>query len=721
MATRVQSVRPLPEKPIVTTITLSLCTHRTIGTLGHGKAILPIFYVSPRALRFRMHTRVMSTSQRDDRREPGLPAMLFSLSPAFCLAMRRRIGGMLIAVRSSTQRMIAMKKPTAIRGSGFHSALFSIHTGTVAVIVLLLLTLIYGHTVCGRAEHTGFAWVDDLLMFPRNPHLQQGWDPRGLAALVGRPYFYDWTPLFWIVLWVERGLLGNTAAGYRAVTLLAFGLCLVLLFRLLRKWTGRPGVALFAVALLAAHPMMIESLTWPTTQKTVLSLLVSIAALAAYDRLLASERRAGWWTLVFVLCIAALGIKLRGLVLPFCLLAFDVHTGLSRGDPPRAVCVGALRRTAPMVAAALAWALYTRSFVFGSSVMLSQYEPYLGGSFAASVASHAVIELRTLGHWLRPDKVMFYYDFSLYDLADWQPWLAGAAVVAVLGLLVPAAPHGRRSLAGFGVAWYAIQRGLTAGVFPNQWSAMNNRYSTVASVGLVLLLGLALARCTALTSRPDVRRARIWFATVIVLVFGAFSHLNATWLLMARGEQIVNHPNNIRVRWRAMLNSSGESIDEQWESIRTDPRAPATIGHIGLARAASHWAADRALRGIRGDGATVEAYCRSLPPPFAQLYRAEYYAAARCPEPMWREVLSALDTQPLAAWRHDVTRELEAGHERDWRTAYLRIGDGLTRYRELRAWGRVLEAAHGAAPDQAGRNAIETVARGMKPTVNPQM
>lgn len=160
----------------------------------------------------------------------------------------------------------------------------TVYSGSAALLIFVLLTLIYGHTIVGRAEHTGFAWVDDRVALAENPHLQEAWDVQGLKSLVTRPYFYDWTPVYWAIMWLERGLMGNHAAGYRTISLLAFGLSLFVLFQLLQKWTDRPGLSLFLIGLLAAHPMMIESLTWPTTQKTVLSLLIAVTALWAYDR-----------------------------------------------------------------------------------------------------------------------------------------------------------------------------------------------------------------------------------------------------------------------------------------------------------------------------------------------------------------------------------------------------------------------------------------------------
>jgi hypothetical protein len=36
----------------------------------------------------------------------------------------------------------------------------TVHTGTVVILVLTLLFSIYGQTIVGRAEQTGFDWVD---------------------------------------------------------------------------------------------------------------------------------------------------------------------------------------------------------------------------------------------------------------------------------------------------------------------------------------------------------------------------------------------------------------------------------------------------------------------------------------------------------------------------------------------------------------------------------
>lgn len=591
----------------------------------------------------------------------------------------------------------------------------TVHTGTAVILILTLLFLIYGQTIVGRAEQTGFAWIDDSIALVQNPHLQDAWDTRGLKALVTSPYFYDWTPVYWTIIWVERGIMGNHAAGYRAVSLLLFGLCMILLYALLKKWTERPGLALFLVTLLTAHPLMIESLTWPTTQKTVLSLLVALGALWAYDRSLETGARPGYRILVFALCAVGPGIKLRSLVLPVCLLAYDMTRGLAAGRTAPRALLAALRRTVPLILVAGAWALYNQALVFNANDATEGYEAYLGGSLATSLASHAVIELRTLGHWLRPDAVYYYHDFSIYDPTDWQAWAAGIASLAILGLLIRAAPANRRHLAWFGATWYVVQRGLTAGVFPNQWGTMHNRYCTVASVGLLILFGLALLGCIQRPRWRDFHRAQVWLAISVVAVLAAFSHVNSTWLLMEAGRPVVTQPGNVRAQLRDLLQSSGAALDEDWEHMRHDRRAPATIGQLGLADAAVHWASDRVRRDLPPPDELVEHYCRQLPAPYSHLCRARYAAAAGQTDQLWDLVYMAIHASYMSDWLVGVDADLRAGRERDWHMAYLRIGDGSARFREVEAISQVIHAAYDAAPDHAGRMMIATLARGLAP------
>ena len=386
-------------------------------------------------------------------------------------------------------------------------------------LLCILLVILYFPVCSPCSELNGFAWIDDQYMFWNNPHLLVAWNVNGLRQLMSHPYFLDWTPFYWPLIWVERGLFGNTAVTYRLFSIGFYMLSMAIMGQWLYRLVRNVAIVGFTVLLIGLHPIMIESVEWVTSQKTVLSLLLAVCALNIYD--LSLRRESGILRGVCaVVVFLALGMKLRGLALPFGLCLYDVcfywaKAGRFRG----AMVLGALKRCWLMLMLSLGWAAYNQLVVFRQVEGGSGVSSYLGGGFFASIATHAVIEMRTLlGHWLIPNHLYFYYDFTLYDWSDWMPWLSVFVLLGTVGLILLALPLSMRPWGVFAVGWIGLQRALPAGIFPMQWCVMNNRYSTVAILGAAVLLLLLFHRCSQLPWWQLTQLVR-WLAgfTVVVL------------------------------------------------------------------------------------------------------------------------------------------------------------------------------------------------------------
>ncbi len=575
------------------------------------------------------------------------------------------------------------------------------HPAAVLALVLVALLLgIYWHTLFGHPVHTRFALLDDVPALKENPHLVEAWDVAGLKALISRPYFFDWTPLYWVAIWVQRGLFGNAAVVYRAVSLLAFWSALLILFDLLRRWTRCVPLSAGLILILGAHPLTVETLAWPTTQKTVLSLLLAVLVLALYDRLLrctGRRMRAAVWIGVATLCLVAFGVKLRGLTLPFCLAAYDI---VRPGTPPSARrgahLGGVLRRSGPLMLAALLWAAYNQIVIFGGSESAQTFDRYLGGDFSRSVATHAVIELRSLFHWVRPGQLYFFHNYTVYDLMDWQPWASVIGVLGVLGALVWATPSRHRATAWFCAAWYVLQRALTVGLFPYQWGEMCNRYALVASMGLLPLASLPWLRLRDTAFLQKWQRCIQLACTALVVMLAMQSWIMSTKFMTHSGLKRLSHPDSTRVRYHRLLRSSGGAADAEWLRLRTDKAAPTAIGWIQLAHGAAHWGQDRYERGLDPPDREVHRHADRIPlSVYRLLILADYYAGTGRPA-RFRDLLSqAFASAPprFTQWMAGVESDLQAGCDQDWYVIYLRIGDGVARRGELEEWRSVLTHA----------------------------
>ncbi|MEZ4654322.1 MAG: hypothetical protein R3E12_12220 [Candidatus Eisenbacteria bacterium] len=140
--------------------------------------------------------------------------------------------------------------------------------------LITLVVLAYG-----PAYGSGFIWDDDA-------YVTTNLTLRSLAGLWriwlepgAVPQYY---PLVHTTFWIEHHLWGSNAAGYHIVNVLLHALVAVLLYRVLSRLRV-PG-AWLAAAVFALHPVQVESVSWVTERKNVLSGLLYMASLLAWLR-----------------------------------------------------------------------------------------------------------------------------------------------------------------------------------------------------------------------------------------------------------------------------------------------------------------------------------------------------------------------------------------------------------------------------------------------------
>jgi tetratricopeptide (TPR) repeat protein len=144
-------------------------------------------------------------------------------------------------------------------------------------IALFLITFVaYIYIPWSRA---GFIWDDDAYIennqtLRTTGGLRQIWFEPGAT-----PQYY---PLVFTSFWVEYHLWGLEPGGYHLVNILLHAANACLLWLILRR-LAVPG-AWLAAAILALHPVEVESVAWITERKNVLSGFFYFCALLAYLR-----------------------------------------------------------------------------------------------------------------------------------------------------------------------------------------------------------------------------------------------------------------------------------------------------------------------------------------------------------------------------------------------------------------------------------------------------
>ena len=116
-----------------------------------------------------------------------------------------------------------------------------------------------------------FVTLDDPMYVENSQVVRDGFTWPGLKlAITTAPENY-WAPLLWMSFMADMELSGGKPWSCHLTNVALFSLNVGLLFLLVRRWTGRTGIALATVLLWAFHPTRVESVAWITERKDVLS------------------------------------------------------------------------------------------------------------------------------------------------------------------------------------------------------------------------------------------------------------------------------------------------------------------------------------------------------------------------------------------------------------------------------------------------------------------
>jgi hypothetical protein len=170
----------------------------------------------------------------------------------------------------------------------------------------------------------GFKFItyDDPSYVYNNPDIQSGVTLESIKWAFATGWTGYWHPLTWLSYMLNWQLFGSNPAGYHIVNLIFHIINTLLLFIVLGQMTRSIWPSAFAAALFALHPLHVQSVTWVSELKDMLSTFFWVLTMWAYLRYV---NKPGITRYFWVVIFLALGLMSKPMLvtLPFVLLLLD--------------------------------------------------------------------------------------------------------------------------------------------------------------------------------------------------------------------------------------------------------------------------------------------------------------------------------------------------------------------------------------------------------------
>src|SRR5213079_1879512 len=184
----------------------------------------------------------------------------------------------------------------------------------VCFFLVVITWLVFGQTV-----RYDFVNYDDNEYVYANPAITSGLTPHGIIYAFSGTHARNWHPLTTLSHMLDCQLWGVRAGGHHFTNIVLHTIAVVLLFLVLQQMTGAIWQSAFVAALFAIHPLHVESVTWISERKDVLSAVFFMLSLAAYTRYVRTLSLTSYF---LVLLFFALGLTSKPMLVtvPFILL-----------------------------------------------------------------------------------------------------------------------------------------------------------------------------------------------------------------------------------------------------------------------------------------------------------------------------------------------------------------------------------------------------------------
>ncbi|MFT3868885.1 MAG: tetratricopeptide repeat protein [Nibricoccus sp.] len=353
-----------------------------------------------------------------------------------------------------------------------------------------------------------FISLDDADYVTDNPHVRAGLTWSGIKWAFKTFHACNWHPLTWLSHMVDMTLFGPGPRGPHGVNLALHVANAVLVLLLLRRLTGSLWRSAGVAALFALHPLRVESVSWVSERKDVLSAFFFLLTLYSYAHYTKkSQRRTVWY--VVTLALSALGLLSKPMLvtLPCVLLLLDVWP-LGRTVFLKPL----LREKLPFFALSAASCVAT----YHAQNQGGAVRAFTSLSFFQRLENACVAYLQYLGLTFRPVDLAIYYP----QPSQWTVTTPLIALVCLIAVTVFAVKQAQaKPFVALGWFWFTGMLIPVIGLIQVGSQSMADRYTYLPSIGLLILFVWGIAELLAKDKLSQTCLSLVVVSAVIALGF----------------------------------------------------------------------------------------------------------------------------------------------------------------------------------------------------------
>jgi len=433
------------------------------------------------------------------------------------------------STRTQPRRDESSLRKAATRSTSALPAATSLRTTALLSFLLALFTV----PLYAPVQTHPFVNYDDDVYVTVNDHVKAGLTWQTFTWALTTYDAANWHPLTWLSHATDYQLFGDNPAGHHDHNLLLHAINAVLLFWVLLRATGYAGRSWMVAALFALHPINVETVVWIAERKNLLSMLLFLLALGAYQWYASAPREGNgqsrllrYLTVVFLFALALMA-KPQVITFPFVLLLWDYWPLERVAWVPRvwrspdlgsrqAVPLTQVSKTAGPFGKLRAGSgalkvnreqrqVETRLLLLekvplllmsAASALLTIASQRTGGgfnpdyTFLARSENAVVSYVRYIGKAFWPSHLAVMYPHPGSSLKLWQAG-AALAILALISALAVSARQRRYLLVGW--LWFLGTLVPMIGIVQVGRQAMADRYAYLSFIGLFIMVCWAVA------------------------------------------------------------------------------------------------------------------------------------------------------------------------------------------------------------------------------------